>query len=108
MLRAFTIIGILAACAFMANWFTIDRSKNETTIRFNREEIREDASKALAKGREFLNRENPAEADQGLFGQQSAQQQDGFDSLRNVITESVDQSIGITPQQATLPRQPWE
>ena len=108
MLRAFIIIGILAVCAFMANWFTIDRSEKETTIRFNREEMRDDASKALAKGRELLNRGESSEADQGLFGQQPNDQQDGFDQLRHVITDSVDNSIGITPQQATLPQQPWE
>jgi hypothetical protein len=57
MLRTIVFFGILAGCAFMAGWFTIQRDEDETTIRFNREEIRADASKAIAKGRELLDQE---------------------------------------------------
>lgn len=108
MLRTFVIIGILAGCAFMANWFTIDRSGTETTIRFNRGEIREDASRVLAKGRELLNQEGGSRSDQGLLGQPQSGQQDGFADLRNVITDTIENQSEYIPQQATLPKQPWE
>ncbi len=74
MLRAFMIIGILAACAFMANWFTIDRTAEETTIRFNRDEIRSDTSRAIAKGKELFREESePFRSEgQGGFSAESA------------------------------------
>ncbi|WP_182865040.1 hypothetical protein [Stieleria mannarensis] len=72
MFRTLVILGVLAVCAFMAGWFTIQRDENETTIRFNRDEIRADTSKAIAKGRELLEngRDQQAE-DDGLFHQQA-------------------------------------
>lgn len=79
MFRTIVILGVLALCAFMAGWFTIDRNENETTIRFDREEIRADTSAAIAKGRELLN-ENNAE-------------------------QTIEESF---PQQATRPIPPWE
>ncbi|QEF99734.1 hypothetical protein Mal15_38000 [Stieleria maiorica] len=80
MFRTLVILGVLAVCAFMAGWFTIQRDENETTIRFNREEIRADTSKAIAKGRELL--------------------ESGQDQLA--------EEDGLFPQQATRPTPPWE
>ncbi|MEM6472969.1 MAG: hypothetical protein AAF802_25640 [Planctomycetota bacterium] len=58
MFRSLMILGVLAIAAFMAGWFTIHRDDNETTIKFNRDEIRSDTSKAIAKGRQILNGDN--------------------------------------------------
>ncbi|MCO8125080.1 hypothetical protein NHH03_25315 [Stieleria sp. TO1_6] len=55
MFRTILILAVMGGGAFMAGWFTIDRNADETTIRFNREEIRADTNKAIAKGRELLN-----------------------------------------------------
>ncbi|MCS7470890.1 hypothetical protein NZK35_29910 [Stieleria sp. ICT_E10.1] len=71
MFRTLVILGVLAVCAFMAGWFTIQRDENETTIRFNREEIRADASNAIAKGRELLDRAEDLPEAEELMPQQA-------------------------------------
>lgn len=91
MARTIVILFIVAVCAFMAGWFTIDRNENETTIRFNREEIREDTSAALARGREFLENQEGLQQSVGGFVEQS-----GF------VPEQP------SSQQATLPSVPWQ
>ena len=71
MFRTIVILGILLVVAFMAGWFTIQRDDNETTIRFNRDEIRADTRKAIAKGRELINQnvEEPSGQEQLFDGQ---------------------------------------
>ena len=54
-MRNLFIIGLLLLGAFMAGWFKVNRDGERTTIEINRNEIRSDASKAIEKGREFLN-----------------------------------------------------
>ena len=87
MFRTVFVLALMAGAAFMAGWFTIDRTDSETTIKFNRDEIRSDASKAIAKGREFLNKTNAqsqGEQNQGGYQQggqyagQYPQQQNGY------------------------------
>ena len=94
MARTIMILVVLAACAFMAGWFTIDREGDDTTIRFNRDEIREDTSAALARGREFLNEQD------GL--------QESIGEVRENVGEYVEQSGFAPTQQANLPSAPWE
>ena len=133
MFRTLLILGGVAIAAFMAGWFTIDRSENETTIRFNRDEIRADASKAIAKGKELLDQNgrqmddpnfaDPNFADPPAFGQDSGwpQQpqsaQGGFQSPGAVggtpnYPGYNNQGGNVPPagysnQQATRPTAPW-
>jgi hypothetical protein len=69
MFRALVVLAFLAVAAFMAGWFTVDRDEKETTIRFNRDEIRADASKAIAKGKELLQKTGQ-DADNDVPGDQ--------------------------------------
>ena len=71
MFRTILILGALALCAFMAGWFTIQRDDSETTIRINRDEIRADTSKAIAKGRELLHEEANSQPAEEAFSQQA-------------------------------------
>ncbi|QDV12199.1 hypothetical protein CA51_20780 [Rosistilla oblonga] len=57
-MRNIFILGILVVGAFMAGWFTIDRDGEQTTIKINRTEIREDAKQAIDRGKEYLERQN--------------------------------------------------
>ena len=50
MMRTIFVIGILLLCAFVAGWFTVQRDEEGTTIRINRDEIRQDARQAIQKG----------------------------------------------------------
>ena len=81
MFRTIFVLVLLAGAAFMAGWFTVHRDDNQTTIRINRDEIKSDASKAIAKGRDFLNKTNQANGQsvdgQGVNGQFVAQPQNG-------------------------------
>ena len=100
MFRTIVILGILAVCAFMAGWFTIHRDDQETTIRFNRDEIRADTSNAIAKGREFLNNKagelnSGGQADQEGYPVDAQYQQPATDGL-------------FAPQQATRTVLPWQ
>lgn len=98
MFRTIVILGILAACAFMAGWFTIDRDDKETTIRFNRDEIRADTSKAIAKGREILN------ADRGMEGQSAPDASVPFEIPQFAAPDATQNDFN----QATRPIPPWE
>jgi hypothetical protein len=71
-MRTLFVLGLVLTCAFMAGWFTINRDGGETTIKINRDEIRNDAKTAINKGRDYLDRDgNPVnQAD----GQQNYQQ----------------------------------
>lgn len=115
MFRTIAIFGILALCAFMAGWFTIDRDDQETTIRFNRDEIRSDTAEALAKGREFLNNklsEDNADGqmDDGQYydGQfyDGQSVQDGYAAELQYQPPTTDDSYA--PQQATRSVPPWQ
>lgn len=55
-MRTIFILGLLLGIAFLAGWFTIDRDSELTTIQINKSEIREDAEKAIERGREYLER----------------------------------------------------
>ncbi|QDV68460.1 hypothetical protein Poly24_21690 [Rosistilla carotiformis] len=57
-MRNIFILGILVVAAFMAGWFTIDRDGEQTTIKINRDEIRQDAKVAIERGKEYLDRQN--------------------------------------------------
>ena len=46
MFRFVMILVVLAGLAFMANWFTINRDEETTTIQIDRQQIRSDLSKA--------------------------------------------------------------
>ena len=124
MLRTILILAVLALCAFMAGWFTIDRDEKETTIRFNRDEIRADASKAIARGSEILKGEEqhdnqtapyvPPEFDNSQYGGGSYEtapyppqySQPGYDP--NNYDPSGYAPPNYAPQQATRPAAPWE
>lgn len=54
MVRFAMIFVVLAGLAFMANWFTIKRDDDTTTIQIDRQQIRSDLSKAAEKGRDFI------------------------------------------------------
>ena len=94
MFRTIVVLGLVALCAFVAGWFTIDRSENETTIRFNRDEIKADTSKAIAKGRDFLNRQLENQSQEQPVEQPAEFQ---FPSPESYV-----------PQQATRVVPPWE
>ncbi|MEM6687964.1 MAG: hypothetical protein AAF664_00965 [Planctomycetota bacterium] len=52
-MRTLFILAILIVAAFMANWFTIERDGDNTSVHFNNEEIREDTSRVIDRGREI-------------------------------------------------------
>ncbi|QDT60963.1 hypothetical protein SV7mr_34920 [Stieleria bergensis] len=54
MFRFVMILVVLAGLAFMANWFTINRDEETTTIQIDRQQIRSDLSKAAEKGRKLI------------------------------------------------------
>lgn len=112
MLRSIMILAVLALCAFMAGWFTIDRDARETTIRFNRDEIRADASKAIARGREILHRDEQSNAEMGPYAPQdnpyqTVPSQDQLYSNPSYAPNG-DVPPGYVPQQATRAIPPWE
>ncbi len=53
-MRNLFILGIIVLGAFMAGWFKVNRDGDHTTIEINRGEIRQDARKAIDRGKEFL------------------------------------------------------
>ena len=53
-MRSLVVLAILVFAAFTAQWFTIDRSGNETSIKINKDEIRGDLTRAFERGREYL------------------------------------------------------
>jgi len=61
-MRNLFLLVVIAAAAFAAGWFTICRDDEHTTIRFNRDEIRNDARLAIDRGREILNRQDQGQA----------------------------------------------
>jgi hypothetical protein len=100
MFRTLVILGMIAVFAFMAGWFTIERSERETTIRFNRDEIHSDTSRAIAKGREILNEsQGPNASEQPLS--------DAIAPERSYPQPGLPPQFD-TPQQATRPVAPWE
>ena len=70
-MRNLFIIGMLGVAAFMAGWFKINRDGDSTTIEINRAEIRDDARKAIEKGREVLDRREMADQERIADGQES-------------------------------------
>ncbi len=55
-MRNIIIIAMLLAAASAAGWFQIQRDGEHTRIDINRAEIREDARRAIDRGREILDR----------------------------------------------------
>ena len=126
MVRALIFLGVLGIAAFVAGWISIDRNAEETTIRFNRDEIRQDTSKALAKGRELLNKGRDSVNEANSQGQQQpaqpypSQQYSNYPASQPARTQqygthsypapagSQTQNGYAAPQQATRPPQPWE
>ncbi|OYP34374.1 hypothetical protein [Rhodopirellula sp. MGV] len=110
MVRSLVILGALAFCAFLAGWFTIDRNEKETTIRFDRDEIRSDTAKAIEKGKEFLENHRQMNAEGGLENPAGEYPQESFPNNAypgtSFPTESPYPQIG--DQQATRPIPPWE
>ena len=86
-MRTIIVIALILVCASMAGWFSINREDGETTIRINRDEIRQDARAAIDRGKNYLDRkdgEQFASQQQGQLqppqnwqGQQQYQQQGG-------------------------------
>lgn len=82
-MRTIFVIGLILGSAFMAGWFTVNRDEEGTTIRFDREEIRNDTRAAINKGKDYLNDgRQPVNGDQftsqqapAFQGQQQFQQQ---------------------------------
>ena len=76
-MRNLFIIGMLGIAAFTAGWFKINREGDSTTIEINRAEIRQDARRAIDKGRAILDRRDEQfasqdqEAGQSNFDEQS-------------------------------------
>ena len=69
-MRNLFIIAILLLAAFMAGWFKVNRDGDQTTIQINRAEIRDDARRAINKGRDFLDQREQQyaeEAQQPLY-----------------------------------------
>ncbi len=56
-MRNIVFIGMLLSAAFMAGWFKIQRDGENTLIEINRSEIRNDARRAIERGREILDRD---------------------------------------------------
>ena len=75
-MRNLFLIAIIVAAAFMAGWFTISRDDEHTTIKFNRDEIRNDARVAIDRGRELLNKHGQPGTDEN--GTQLTAQQDQY------------------------------
>ncbi|MCC9601640.1 hypothetical protein LOC67_13865 [Stieleria sp. JC731] len=100
MLRSLVILGALAFCAFVAGWFTIDRNEKETTIRFNRDEIRADTNRAIEKGKELL------EAHQNSAEESFEEPAPAYPSELNPQTGQLD--FQPNDYQATRPIPPWE
>lgn len=128
MFRTLLILGGVAIAAFMAGWFTIDRSENETTIRFNRDEIRADTSKAIAKGKQLLDQngrqaddpnfvdssgfeQNPGWPQQPQSAQGGYQSQGGYGDTQTYPGYNNQGATvppaGYSDQQATRPAAPW-
>ncbi|QDS88175.1 hypothetical protein EC9_23630 [Rosistilla ulvae] len=64
-MRNLLILGMLLVAAFMAGWFTIDRDGEQTTIKINRDEIRQDARQAIDRGKDYLDRQNVGSQETG-------------------------------------------
>ncbi|MCG8649016.1 MAG: hypothetical protein MI861_04240 [Pirellulales bacterium] len=70
-MRNLIIIAVLLFAASMAGWFTVNREGDRTTIEINRNEIREDARRAIDRGREFLEQnDRQAQAQPGPWAPQ--------------------------------------
>lgn len=69
-MRNLMILGMIGVAAFMAGWFKINRDAEHTTIEFNRAEIREDARRAIERGREII--ERSSNTDQQRYADGSA------------------------------------
>lgn len=97
MFRAILVLGVLAVITFMAGWFTVDRNSEETTIRFDRDEIRADIGAGIAKGRDFLektrqNNTSTAHGQQGV-----AQQAQGQPTYTGAQYQNGGQNYGTQP-----------
>lgn len=112
MFRTVLFLLVLALCAFMAGWFTIDRNENETTIRFDRDEIRADASKAIAKGREILNTNGQRQGVDAMTPHENAPNNTvPYQTAPGQPPQSFGPGgvpTGSAPQQATRLIPPWE
>ncbi|EMI20208.1 signal peptide protein [Rhodopirellula maiorica SM1] len=62
-MRNIIILAMLVAGASAAGWFQIQRDGEYTRIDINRAEIREDARRAIDKGREILDRRDQSRSD---------------------------------------------
>ncbi|GAA5509981.1 hypothetical protein [Novipirellula caenicola] len=62
-MRNIIILAMLVAGASAAGWFQIQRDGEYTRIDINRAEIREDARRAIDKGREILDRRDSQRSD---------------------------------------------
>lgn len=78
-MRNLMILGMIGVAAFMAGWFKINRDAEHTTIEFNRAEIREDARRAIERGREIIDRSTNADQQRYANGSTPAADQ-GFPS----------------------------
>lgn len=124
MFRAILVLGVLGVVMFMAGWFTVDRNSEETTIRFDRDEIRADTAKAIAKGRDFLektrqNNTSTAQDQQGIApnqgqpGYSNAQYQTGgqnYGTQQYGTQQYGTQQYGTQqyPQQPQAPQQSYQ
>ncbi len=77
MFRNIILLGMILAAASTAGWFTINREGDQTTIQINRSEIRSDATRAINRGREYLDQRDPRIAAQpnGDLGRQYDERQ---------------------------------
>lgn len=106
-MRTIFVLGLVLVCASMAGWFTINRDGGETTIKINRDEIRNDAKTAINKGRDYLDRagnpqdgtgQYPQPSDQ-FAGQQQYGGQPGFQNPPYQQGQAVPASWAQQPQQ---------
>ena len=82
-MRNLFIIGVILLGAFMAGWFKVNRDGDRTTIEINRGEIRQDARKAIDRGRELL--------------QEHEAQSGGVGALKEQAVELWNQGIAAPP-----------
>jgi hypothetical protein len=64
MFRNLVLIGVAVGAASMAGWFSINREGDQTSIQFNRSEIRDDAQRAIDRGRKYFDERDQRSANQ--------------------------------------------
>ncbi len=84
MFRNLIFLAMAVGAASMAGWFTVNREGDQTSIHFNRDEIRNDTRRVIDRGREYFDeRQQRLASQQGSesqspddgYGQQTYQQQ---------------------------------